>query len=202
MAEIRLQIGLESRATMAIQRELLARLRSAPVGVRLVAQAKRRIRNGGDSTVKYPELWADNVPGSYRAGGRPLRDDGRLYSSLANEYQPVRAGARWALTSPLRHAVYQHRGFQTRGPNFIPLTKKAKRNWTHNRRIRRVGKAAGWPEIKIKEELAKHGLIEGETFIMAWGGVEVPARPIFNLPPEDRAEIRATVRRALRRRRA
>lgn len=209
MATIRFNPKSPGSAGAQIQRELLARLRAAPVGVRLVAQAKDRIRNSGDSEVTYPDLWASSYEGgSFRAGGTPLRDTGGIYASLDFETKAVTNGQRWALTSPLKHAIFQHFGFETKGPNFIPLTKKARRNWTKLRPLKRAYSEAvrrrDWVGARrIEKELEQtHGLVEGETYIMAWGGVKVPPRPIFNLPPENRAEIKATIRRSLKRRRA
>lgn len=240
MPVIRFNPRRPGSAGAQIQREILARLRAAPVGERLVAQAKRRIRNSGDSTVTYPDLWASGVtiqfgstPGEraglrrkrkgqedagrkrltrtegkpFRAGGTPLRDTGALYSTLDHEATNVPGGRRWALTTPMKHALMQQAGYSTKGPNFIPLTKKARRNWTKLKPLKKAYQEAIRRKDyvgarRVEEQLDAAGLIEGTTYIMAWKGVTVPARPIFNLPPEDRAEIRATVRRSLKRRRA
>jgi len=33
------------------------------------------------------------------------------------------------------------------------------------------------------------GLVEGKDYIIAWNGVDVPQRKIFNMPPENRQEL-------------
>ena len=48
----------------------------------LVDRAKTRIRNQGDSTHKYEELWATRFSAGYRKGGQALRADGGLMSNL------------------------------------------------------------------------------------------------------------------------
>ena len=135
------------------------------LGVVLRSQAVRRIHNSGDSTHKYPELWANKVEGHYRSGGKPLQDTGALMASLHSETKV--SGNRISLNlkdgSPGGYGVYHQAGFTTKGPNFIPMSPKGRR---------------GEPKLKY-----------GKDFIIAKGGVTVPQRKIFNLPPEDRKEL-------------
>lgn len=142
----------------------------------LVAQARRRMTNGGDSDHRYPDLW--DHPDSFRAGGQPLLDTGVTAASLNGETERDGDTLSATLRGPL-HAVYHQHGFTTKGPNFIALTLKARRTHIKGR--------------NPKEE----GLVRGKDYIMAWQGVTVPQRKIFNLPEEDRSEIVATVTEAV-----
>lgn len=171
MTSIR-EIGTE------IERRMSGTVRSLPLGELLVSQAKRRIASGGDSSMRYPDLW--NHPKSYRRGGQPLRDTGRLMNSLFGETVVTDDTITARLKTNESYVVGHQEGFKTNGPNFIPLTLKAKR--THR------------PGMNPKDE----GLIPGVDYVMAWGGVTVPARPIFSLPPEDVSEIVDTVRMAVK----
>lgn len=168
------------------------------VGALLVSQAKRRIRARGDSLTRYPDLW-DGGGKSYRAGGVPLRDTGRMVNGLHSDTQESDSGATVRLLASDFHAIYHQTGYKTTGPNFIPLTLAAKRNYTIFKAITTRYKGASKAEkVKMRAELKDAGFIEGETYIMAWGGVTVPARPIFNLPPEDIAEIRDALSYAMK----
>jgi len=151
------------------------RLQSARLGEVLVAQAQRRIENGGDSEHRYPDLW--DHPGSFRRGGEPLLTEGFM-QGLSGWVDEITEGIKIVLGGTLIHIYHQH-GFETKGPNFIPLTLKARR--THRK----------------GQDPKKEGLVPGEDYIMAWGGVKVPQRKVFNLPQEDKAEIIAEVQFAL-----
>ena len=173
---------------MDLGSELLRRLGSkgANVALVLVMQAKRRIRTRGADVGGYARLWADtatikvwkgrgknrkqvDLP-HYRAGGTPLADTGNLLQSLNGTIQHIPNGVRLFLRGPL-YAVFQHHGFKTSGGNFIPFTRGA---------VRRDAKA----------------LQKGEYFY-AKSGVTVPARPIFAMPPEAKAEVARAIARAL-----
>lgn len=150
----------------------------------LVAQSKRRIDNSGDSEIEYADL---NPPRRlsgkphFRQGGKPLIDTRRhVYDRLNGVMTQLRRALHFHLRGTLV-AFYQHTGFSTSGPNFIPLT-------LHARRIHRKGVD---PRLE--------GLVLGEDYIMAWGGVTVPARPIFRFAPEDIEEIISSIRLALQR---
>lgn len=161
-----------------ITAELLQRVERSGLELVLVAQAKRRIDNSGDSEEKYPILWAttSGLP-SYRAGGRPLRDTGvNIYQRLSGAKYIGFGQATFFLRGPQIAAWHQGTkgqpiAFRTEGPNFIPLTRRAVR--LHR------------PGMDPKAE----GLRPGVDYIMAWRGVEVKRRPIYNMPPEDRDEI-------------
>lgn len=151
--------------------EVRRRLRAARLDQVLVSNAKRRVRNRGDSTHRYPDLWASRRGLGYRQGGSPLQDTGRLLASLTGRTTPTSTGVRVSLIDGSGYGVMHQNGFKTDGPNFIPLTLRARR---------RHRKGAN-PEDE--------GLVRGEDFIMAWHGVDVPQRKIFNMPPEDAAEL-------------
>lgn len=171
-----------ARLGQTVERELISRLQRSRLGDVLVSQAVRRIKSRGDSEHKYPDLWSTGKQGkgeSYRAGGDPLQDTGPLMASLTAKTEPTERGVKLTLMSPLKHAQYQQRGFTTEGPNFIPLTRKAAR--THRK----------------GQDPKDEGLEEGVDYIMAWNGVTVPQRKIYNMPPEDAAELRAETERVL-----
>lgn len=99
---------------------------------------------------------------SYRIGGHPLRDTGEMYRSLSAKGRY--ANNRITVTlNGLQHALYQDRGFQTKGPNYLPITMAGRR-----------GHSTG-------ANPATEGLERGRDFVMRWKGVKVPARP-FLLP--------------------
>lgn len=102
---------------------------------------------------------------SYRSGGHPLIDTGKLIGSLGASGTSSGSGIKIAMHGR-KYGLYQDRGFTTRGPNFIPLTKKGRR-----------GHATGMNPHK-------EGLVRGKDFSMAWRGVTVPSRP-FILPTRD-----------------
>jgi hypothetical protein len=102
---------------------------------------------------------------SYRQGGQPLIDTGKLIGSLGAS--GLKSGNGIQITMQGRkYGLYQDRGFRTKGPNFIPLTKKGKR-----------GHATG-------RNPNEEGLAKGKDFLMAWRGVTVPSRP-FIMPTRD-----------------
>lgn len=119
---------------------------------------------------------------SYRAGGKPLLDTrNHIYNTLhSTGTTPTSTGIKATLRGSFA-ALYQHHGFKTKGPNFIPLTLHARR--THK------------PGANPNDE----GLIKGQDYIMKWDGVEVPARPIFRVAPEDKKDIIKTIKIHLKR---
>jgi phage gpG-like protein len=196
------------RLANAITDQVRRRLKDSRVEQVLVSQAKRRIDQGGDSTVVYPSLWADQVD-SYRSGGQPLKDIGELYNGLSAEKEVGHDSIKLRLVSPHAYAKAHQEGFSTKGPNFIPLTRKAVRNYSifrrlmrarsfvtkEYRRLRKAGRSGRLTmhlirrQRELDRQLEAAGFIEGETYIMAWQGVTVPARPIFNMPPENVEEL-------------
>ena len=151
-----------------------------PLGVTLRSQAVARIKAGRDSTHTYPELWANEVPGHYRAGGRPLQNNGHLMAGLHSETVARSNGVSVTLLDGSGYGVYHQSGFKTKGPNYIPLSLKGARRHVKGRN----------PE--------EEGLVEGKDYIIAWKGVDVPQRKIFNMPPENRQELGETVVNAIK----
>lgn len=94
------------------------------LGVVLRSQAVRRIKNGGDSTHEYPDLWANKHPGHRRFGGSPLQDTGALMASLHSETRV--SGNRISLSlkdgSPGGYGVYHQHGFKS-GNAVVPQRK-------------------------------------------------------------------------------
>ena len=128
-------------------------------------------------TVKVTEY---RVKGkSYRAGGQPLRDTGNLVRSLGARAQ--RSGETQleiVLTGPL-YAIFHELGFETEGPNYIPLTRKGVRSHA----------TGANPNAE--------GLTQGKDFIMAWNGVKVPARPFLVPTTSEWSDIGRTIRLGL-----
>jgi phage gpG-like protein len=201
-----------------IRRNVVTRLRLGRVGDVLVSQARDRIDNKGDSETTFPELWKPKSAASFREGGTPLRDDGNLYRSLTSKIDgnDSRVVIRLVVPGAFRHALSHQNGFETKGPNFIPLTVRAKEAATKfaglvralSRAKAEVRRASGFGDAKLflpainnerkaQERLEAAGFVEGETYIMAWNGVKVPARKIFNLPPENVEELRDAIVAAL-----
>lgn len=105
---------------------------------------------------------------SFRAGGQPLRDTGKLAASLGATATSNGGNIRLTMQGR-KYGLYQDRGFSTKGPNYIPLTMKGRRGHGTGRD----------PNLE--------GLERGNDYIMAWRGVTVPARP-FILP--TRADLK------------
>ena len=171
----------------ALQRKIGGWLADIPLDKILVEQAKRRIDNGGDSQIRYRRLWANRFRSRkgrshFRQGGKPLLDTRQhIYNTLNGTRTRQGNTILYTLRGSLA-AVFHHNGFKTKGPNFIPLT-------LHARRTHRKGND---PRLE--------GLVKDVDYIMAWKGVDVPARPIFRIAPEDRRQIIRTIQVALRRR--
>lgn len=197
----------------AVQSRVMKRLKAARLDLVLVTQAQNRIRAKGDSQHHYPDLW--DHPKSFRAGAKPLRGiTGLLMSSLTAKSTIMSdTKIRLTLISPHLYAIYHQHGFSTKGPNFIPLTRKAAVNASRFKPLaqalseakKQVKKSKGSPafipalqqERAAQEALESAGFIEGETYIMAWQGVTVPQRKIFNMPPENAEELRNEMQSAL-----
>jgi len=171
-----------SRLGRAVAVKVMERLSRGGFEQIVVSQAQRRIANGGDSQHTYPDLWDPPFPARRRAGDQPLRDSGRGMSTLNGRSETKTTRGTLTLSIQLRgllYMVYHQHGFETDGPNFIPLTNKA--FITH---------------VKGRNP-NEEGLEPGVDFIMAWNGVSVPQRKVFNTPPEDVAELRDAIVEAI-----
>ena len=167
----------------------------------LVDRAKKRIRAGGDSTVKYPELWSRRTGIGFRKGGRPLRDTGRLMNMLNVRTSNTPRGVQWTLTDGTGYGLKHQEGFVNHGPTAVPLTKKAKDfiqgmgDPPHD--IETLDKA-GFEEAPnaAAAQSPRSGSLKFDYYIIE-GDSKVPARPIANNPPEDVRAISRTIKRAL-----
>ena len=141
----------------------------------------KTVKRGGKSVSVKRKVTEYLLEGeSYRAGGKPLRDTGQMMREMGAKSLTVGKNIQITMYGPL-HAIFHEVGFETSGPNFIPLTKKGKRSH-----------ATG-------QNPAKEGLAQGKDYIMAWGGVTVPKRP-FMVPTNDEwVEIGKSIRMGLNR---
>ena len=179
MTTLRVNVG---SVAPALKREIIARLQASRLDQLLVSFAKRRIDNGGDSEHKYPELWATRLGLGYRAGGQPLRDTSVLYNGLHGDSAPTSTGVRIRLRDGTGYGRKHQDGFINKAPVFIALTRKAARTT-----IVATILAAMKMEAKLK------GLVEGTDFMILKHDAKVPARKIYNTPPEDMQDLAAAL---------
>ena len=144
---------------------------------RQVLKAVSRKKKDGSVVVKNVMVTEYKMSGqSYRNGGQPLRDTGNLLRSIGAKAQQT-GPARLSVTmSGAIYGIYHEKGFSTDGPNFIPLTRKGKR--TH---------ATG-------ANPNTENLSQGKDYVMAWGGVDVPARPFLVPTSVEFSAIGKTIR--------
>jgi hypothetical protein len=136
----------------------------------------------GDTTVakevQVTEYLLESV--SYREGGKPLLDTGQMLRDMGANSHTRGKDIQITIRGPL-HAIFHESGFKTKGPNFIPLTRNAKRKH-----------ATG-------NNPAKEGLLQGKDYIMAWRGVTVPKRPFMVPTNNEWVEIGKSIRMGLAR---
>lgn len=139
------------------------------------------VKRGGKTVTVKQKVVEYLVEGeSYRAGGKPLRDQGDMMRKM-DARSEVKGGKIEIIMFGLLHAIFHEKGFETSGPNFIPLSKKARKKHA----------TGGIP--------SKEGLTKGKDYLMAWNGVKVPARP-FMVPTNDEwVEIGKSIRMGLAR---
>jgi phage gpG-like protein len=144
---------------------------------RQVLKAVSRKKKDGSFVVKNVMVTEYKMSGqSYRNGGQPLRDTGNLLRSIGAKAEQT-GPARLSVTmSGAIYGIYHEKGFSTDGPNFIPLTRKGKR--TH---------ATG-------ANPNTENLSQGKDYVMAWGGVDVPARPFLVPTAVEFSAIGKTIR--------
>ena len=105
------------------------------------------------------------IPEIRRRGGEPLRDTGALYQSVTQRATKTPNGAQSEVGSPLMHGLYQQNGITTKGPNFIPITARAKDGWNSK-------------------------LVLGWDYVMAWNGVKVKPRVWMRFTDRNKRDIR------------
>ena len=157
--------------------------RQGPIlGSREVTEMRQKRTKDGRVVVKPTKVTEYLVKGqSYRAGGQPLRDTGNLMRNIgarATKIGPTKIEV--VLTGPI-YGIYHERGFSTSGPNYIPMSLKGKRKHSTG------------------NDPAKEGLQFGKDYIMAWGGVTVPARPFLVPTSKEWSDIGRTIRLGLAR---
>lgn len=166
MSIVNISVNINAAAGKRLLEKGLAealRIGIAAVGALQLEQVSDAFRNSGQPILKWPRLWADQVPGSHRSGGQPLRDTGTLEASFGvPQTEASELTATSTITSGVPYAAFHQTGFQTKGPNFIPLSRRAQR--LHR------------PGANPKDE----GLALGIDYVMAWKGVTVPARPMID----------------------
>jgi|1_EtaG_2_1085319.scaffolds.fasta_scaffold01425_7 hypothetical protein len=173
-----------------VRRKISGHLRKKSSASILVDNAKKRIREGGDSEIKYPDLWSVKYGVGYRKGGKPLLDTGVLMNLLwAKATKHVGEGLTWTLMDGSGYGVKHQEGFFNEGPIAIALSPKAKK----------LIQAQGDPphDLAFLDSMGleeapnmfearnpKDGSIKWDYYVIEDGG-KVPARPIANMPPED-----------------
>lgn len=126
--------------------------------------------------VKQRTEYMIETPG-YRNGGQPLRDTGRLAGSVNARGDRQPNGIRLVLRG-LKYGLFQDMGFQTAGPNYIPLTKKGAR-YDSGKKARAAG------------------MVSGQDFTGSKKGVTVPARPFLLPTRNDRRDIGVSIKLGL-----
>ena len=126
--------------------------------------------------VKQRTEYMIETPG-YRNGGQPLRDTGRLANSVNARGDRQSNGIRLVLRG-LKYGLFQDMGFQTAGPNYIPLTKKGAR-YDSGKKARAAG------------------MVPGQDFTGRKKGVTVPTRPFLLPTRNDRRDIGVSIKLGL-----
>jgi phage gpG-like protein len=144
---------------------------------RQVLKAISRKKKDGSVVVSTVMVTEYKMSGqSYRNGGQPLRDTGNLLRSIGAKAEQTGPARLSIVMSGAIYGIYHEKGFSTDGPNFIPLTRKGKKNHATGRN-------------PYTEELSP-----GKDFVMAWGGVTVPARPFLVPTSKEFSEIAKTIK--------
>lgn len=156
---------------------LVKRLLSKKARKAAASRRARASRNAKGATRKPPKPKAYTY--SYRRGGKPLLDTRTGYAGIHATDTKGKDEVIVSVTAPA-YMVLQHRGFSTKGPNFVPLTLKAKREHAKGR------------------DPKSEGLKKGEDYWMFWRGVRVPARPFAVLGPKYAKRFARTISLAMR----
>lgn len=192
---------MASMNELFIKNEIRNVLRKFSVASILIDRAKIRIKKGGDSTVKYDDLWAVREGVGYRKRGKPLKDTGMLMAMLSVDIES-NVDITWTLTDGSGYGVKHQEGFINEGPIAIALSARARLP------IKSMGDpphdiaaldAMGFEEAPNLESAQnpKKGNLKYDYYIIE-DGAKVPARPIANNPPEDITAITNHIKRAIR----
>ena len=153
-----------------------------PKAIRTVTRTETKRAANGRVKVVTRQVTEYLMSGeSYRAGGQPLRDTGNLQRSITARAAKVAPTRLQVTLAGALYGIFHERGFSTEGPNFIPLTRKGKRNHATGRNPN------------------KEGLVRGKDFTMAWNGVTVPKRPFLVPTNTEWSAIGRTIRLGLAR---
>lgn len=154
------------------------------IAVTMTRQTDRAFRSSGQPSKNWPPLNPPKPSKRVAASqvlrtsqDKPLTDTGALAASFSVA-TPVIVDGKLKVTqsSSMAYANMHQHGIKTDGPNYIPLTRRG-------RLLHRNG-------ANPKDE----GLEQGVDYIIAWNGVDVPARPMIDFSdPVNKQEITDTV---------
>jgi len=192
---------MASMNELFVKNEIRNVLREFSTASILIDRAKIRIKKGGDSTVKYDDLWAVREGVGYRKRGKPLKDTGMLMGMLSVDIES-NVDITWTLTDGSGYGVKHQEGFINEGPIAIALSARARLP------IKSMGDpphdiaaldAMGFEEAPNLESAQnpRKGNLKYDYYIIE-DGAKVPARPIANNPPEDITAITNHIKRAIR----
>ena len=192
---------MASMNELFVKNEIRNVLREFSTASILIDRAKIRIKKGGDSTVKYDDLWAVREGVGYRKSGKPLKDTGMLMGMLSVDIES-NVDITWTLTDGSGYGVKHQEGFINEGPIAIALSARARLP------IKSMGDpphdiaaldAMGFEEAPNLESAQnpRKGNLKYDYYIIE-DGAKVPARPIANNPPEDITAITNHIKRAIR----
>lgn len=132
-------------------------------------RAKKTVRRPRPGDVYY----------SYRRGGKPLLDTRQGYAAVSTTAEGKLPELTVRVRAPA-YMVYQHAGFTTKGPNFMPVSLLAKRIHQKGRNPR------------------AEGLFKGKDFWIFRNGVTIPPRPFAKLGPKYMQRVAKTIARSMR----
>lgn len=145
---------------------------TGPRATNLTKRAKRRVKMAKDHARNLPGRYGVNP--TFRGGdgtreaGKPLLDTGQLRNSIRYEVIETPRGAIARTGSPEKRLLWHQFGFKTKGPNYIPITREARKGW-------------------------RPDLVPDMDYIIARNGVTVPPRPTIRFTVRDVQDIQETV---------
>lgn len=121
-----LQVRLAERNIERVKARISAGTLKGEDAINAKSRAKRRLNLAKKISAKQAMSKEDAV---FRAGGKPLWDTGILVSSITHYTTTTPNGATVEIGSPLAYGLYHQQGIDTKGPNYIPLTRRARKGW-------------------------------------------------------------------------
>lgn len=130
------------------------------------SKAAARRRRAKDRVKRARSIARAGTTDLFRAGGEPMRDTGAARASFTHRVRSESAlKVIVEIGSPLDYTAYHQTGFgPTAGPNYIPLTQRARKGWSEN-------------------------LIPGYDYVVL-ASVTVPRRTMLRITDRNRDEIR------------